>query len=555
MTEDPYTLGEGDHHAFWADEVADRIEARRDRIGGDGPIIIKGGVSPSGVPHLGHANELMRGHFVAEVLRERGHDVEQVFTSDDRDPLRKIPRTLADREWTVMDLGNVPNPGVLGRNLGKPLTDLPDPFECCDSFGDHQTHLLESMTKQLGIDVGIRSTTALYETGEFDGVTRELLDEHERAHELLGEYQTSVRDADEYVPFNPICGDCGKLTETVTTIDDERVAYRCTDFEAGNRVIEGCGHEGTATVREGKLPWRFEWPAQWKVLGVDFEPFGKDHAEGSWPSGEAIARELLDFEPPTPMVYEWFTLNGEPLSSSSGHIITVAEILDLLEREVLHYYFTKNPARARDFDVSRLHQLANEFDRFERLAFGVSNIGKEDEVKEERARAERVYPLIVDEVPEKQPIRFTYTFSAVLGMVDDRELRKRMARREGHIPEGASEAAVESALERVNRARRWAERVDNAYNYRLAADLPDVRFDGDIATALDELAEFAEAGHGGEAIQSEVFETARAHDINPADLFAAGYRLFFDTEQGPKLGPFLAELDREFVVRRLRREG
>jgi lysyl-tRNA synthetase class 1 len=555
MTEDPYTLGEGDHHTFWAEEVADRIEARRERVGGNGPVVIKGGVSPSGVPHLGHANELMRGYFVAEVLRERGHDVEQVFTSDDRDPLRKIPRTLADREWNVMDLGDVPNPGVLGRNLGKPLTNIPDPFECCDSFGDHQTLLLGSMTEQLGIDVAIRSTTALYETGEFDDVTRELLDEHERAHELLGEYQASVRDADEYVPFNPICENCGKLTGTVTAVGGERVEYRCTDFEAGNRVIEGCGHKGTATIREGKLPWRFEWPAQWRVLNVDFEPFGKDHAEGSWPSGEAIARELLDFEPPTPMVYEWFTLNGEPLSSSSGHIITVAEILDLLEREVLHYYFTKNPARARDFDVSRLHQLVNEFDRFERLAFGVSNIGNEGEVKEERARAERVYPLIVDEVPEKQPIRFTYTFSAVLGMVDDHELRKRMARREGHIPEGASESAVESALERVNRARRWAERVDNAYNYRLATDLPNVEFDDDIENALDDLAEFAEAGHGGEPIQSEIFETARAHDIDPADLFAAGYRLFFDTEQGPKLGPFLAELDQEFVVRRLRREG
>jgi lysyl-tRNA synthetase class 1 len=553
MTEDPYTLGEADHHVFWADEVADRIESRRERIGGNGPVVIKGGVSPSGVPHLGHANELMRGYFVAEVLRERGHDVRQVFTSDDRDPLRKIPRTLADREWNVMDLGDVPNPGVLGRNLGKPLTNIPDPFECCDSFGDHQTHLLESMTEQLGIDVEIRSTTALYETGEFDDVTCELLDDHERAHELLGEYQASVRDADEYVPFNPICGSCGKFTETVTAIDGESVAYRCTDFEAGNRVIEGCGHEGTATIREGKLPWRFEWPAQWRVLTVDFEPFGKDHAEGSWPSGEAIAQELLDFAPPTPMVYEWFTLNGEPLSSSSGHIITVPEILVLLEREVLHYYFTKNPARARDFDVSQLDQLVDEFDRFEGLAFGVSTIGSDDE--EGRARAERVYPLVVDATPEERPVRLPYTFAAVLGMVDDPEQRERMARRENHIPEDASEAAVESALERVNRARRWAKRVDNAYNYRLATDLPDVGFDSATVTALDELAEFVEAGHDGEEIQSEVFETARAHDIDPADLFTAGYRLFFDTEQGPKLGPFLAELDREFVVRRLRREG
>jgi lysyl-tRNA synthetase class 1 len=39
------------------------------------------------------------------------------------------------------------------------------------------------------------------------------------------------------------------------------------------------------------------------------------------------------------------------------------------------------------------------------------------------------------------------------------------------------------------------------------------------------------------------------------DFFTAGYRLFLDEDQGPRLGPFLAALDRQFVVRRLRLEG
>ncbi|MFC7046996.1 hypothetical protein ACFQH6_17775 [Halobacteriaceae archaeon GCM10025711] len=86
--DDPYVLSDAEtRHAFWADTVADRIEAREP----DEPIVIKGGISPSGVPHLGNMNEIMRGYFVAEVLRERGHEVRQVFTADDRDPLRKLP--------------------------------------------------------------------------------------------------------------------------------------------------------------------------------------------------------------------------------------------------------------------------------------------------------------------------------------------------------------------------------------------------------------------------------------------------------------------------------
>jgi lysyl-tRNA synthetase class 1 len=58
---DLYGVGTGEHRAFWADAVADEIEAREP----EDPIVVKGGVSPSGVPHLGHFNEIMRGYFVA----------------------------------------------------------------------------------------------------------------------------------------------------------------------------------------------------------------------------------------------------------------------------------------------------------------------------------------------------------------------------------------------------------------------------------------------------------------------------------------------------------
>jgi lysyl-tRNA synthetase class 1 len=74
------------------------------------------------------------------------------------------------------------------------------------------------------------------------------------------------------------------------------------------------------------------------------------------------------------------------------------------------------------------------------------------------------------------------------------------------------------------------------------------------AAALDDLADFVAAGHDGEEIQGEIYETARRHDIDVGDFFALGYRLFFDDEEGPQLGTFLGKLDREFVVARLRRE-
>jgi len=543
--DDPYA-DDDSGRVFWADAAADRVLDRDP----EDPIVIKGGISPSGVPHLGNMNEIVRGYFVAEALRERGHEVRQVFTSDDRDPLRGLPRKLADLDGEVVDLGDV-NAGALGQNLGAPYTAIPDPFGCCDSYGAHFSNLIQSSADLLGVDVEMVSNTEAYEDGDFEDVTRFLLEHVEAAREVLAEYQDKVDE--DYVPFNPICSACGTVTETVTGFDPDAgtVDYVCTDVDAGDQTIEGCGHEGTATLREGKLPWRFEWPAQWRVLGVDFEPFGKDHAEGSWPSGADIARNVLGDEPPVPMAYEWFTLDGEPFSSSAGHVVLVQDVLELLEPEVVRFFFSKDPRRARDFSVDHLDQLVDEFDRLERVYFREAGDADEDE----RQRADRVYPVLVDEI-EPDRVRIPFTFAAVLGMTDDPELREEIARREGHVPEDADEATVEDALSRVELAREWARRTDNEFNYRLArAEIPAHDFDDATEAALDELADFLDAEDpDGDALQGEIYETAKRHDVDIGAFFSAGYRLFFDEDQGPKLGPFLAKLDREFVLDRLRRE-
>ncbi|WP_134670996.1 lysine--tRNA ligase [Halorussus marinus] len=581
--DDPYVLQGAQPHPFWAESVAELILDREP----EDPIVIKGGISPSGVPHLGNMNEIVRGYFVAEALRERGREVRQVFTADDRDPLRKLPRKLADLDGNVVDLGEV-DAGALGRNLGKPYTAIPDPFGCCDSYGEHFSNLIERSADQLGIPVETVSNTELYESGEFEDVTRYLLEHREQARAVLSKYQDKADE--EYVPFNPICGECGTVTETVTAVDLEAstVEYVCTDMEAGDRTIEGCGHEGTATFREGKLPWRFEWPAQWRVLGVDHEPFGKDHAEGSWPSGSDVARNVLGDTPPVPMAYEWFTLDGEPFSSSAGHVVMVQDVLELLEPEVLRYFFTKDPSKGRDFSVEHLDQLVDEFDAFERTFYGEDDGGEADPEIAAAAYPPVIRPTLAarfdaDGDPVSEPerpslpvaddarrartdeladgsfadrVRLPYTFAAVLGMTDDPALREEIARREGHVPDDAPEWVVEFALSRVARAREWARRTGNEFDYDLKrTELPDVDLDPETEAALDELAEFVASHDDPEAIQGEIYETAKRHDIDVGEFFAVGYRLFFDEEQGPKLGPFLAKLDREFVLARLRREG
>ena len=543
---DPYLLqqahAEGWADRFFAETVADAVLAREP----DEPIIIKGGISPSGVAHVGNFNEIIRGWFVAEVLRERGHAVEQVFTSDDRDPLRSLPRQLADIDGAIVGLDDV-DAGALGRNLGAPYSAIPDPFGARASYAAHFTALIETEVEQLQIPITMESTTALYESGAFDPYIARVLENVEQVRAVLGRFQDRVDDS--YVPFNAVCRACGKITETIEAfdVDARTVTYRCTDLQIGDETMAGCGDTATVPFSAGKLPWRLEWPAEWDLLGVDFEPFGKDHAEGSWPSGVAIAEEVYDTGVPVPMVYEWFTLDGAPMSSSAGNVISVDHLLEMLEPAVFRYFFALSPQRARDLQLERLDQLVDAFDRFEAAYFEPSGDAAVD------AFAAAAYPHVVETV-DPQVIRLPYTFAAVLGMTDDVELRREMARNEGYIDRSTDSARIERAMRRVDHARRWAQRMGNAYDYRLQPVLPEVQLDPAVIEALEAVAAVVDAGGDGGTIQTALYDAARAHDVEVSSLFAAGYELFFGQPQGPRLGEFLGELDAEFVAARLRRE-
>ena len=58
---------------------------------------------------------------------------EIITFSDDMDGLRKVP-------------DNVPNKDLLEKNLNKPLTKVPDPFNKFSSFGEHNNEMLKKFS-------------------------------------------------------------------------------------------------------------------------------------------------------------------------------------------------------------------------------------------------------------------------------------------------------------------------------------------------------------------------------------------------------------------------
>src|SRR5471030_1708238 len=108
----------------WPFEEARKLVAR---IGGKPPkkgyVLLETGYGPSGLPHIGTFGEVARTCMVRHAFQVLSDIPTRLFAfSDDMDVLRKVP-------------DNVPNQEMLTQHLGKPLTQIPDPFGKFDSFG------------------------------------------------------------------------------------------------------------------------------------------------------------------------------------------------------------------------------------------------------------------------------------------------------------------------------------------------------------------------------------------------------------------------------------
>lgn len=535
------------YRVFWADELADEVV---ERYGKDREVVVKCAASPSGGKHIGNINDILRGYFIKQSLVEMGVKARHVHTSDDRDPLRKIPERMPDREgrWKVLTEAELRE---LNKYVGIPYVHVPDPFGCCKSWAEHFNSVWLDGVRMLGVEVEDYSNDALYREGRFAPPMRTILSDIPCAREVISRYQMNTPG--DYIPFNPICESCGRITAKAVSVDlDAWTAdYVCESKAlAGEFEVPGCGHRGTASLDNGKLPWRFEWPAQWQIFDVKMEPFGKDHYEGSWPSGQEISKTILHRQPPVYTVYEFFLVNSAKMSTRHGNVYITQDMVDIMEPEAFLYFYSLNPMKQKNLEVKNINFLVDNFDRFERVYYGEVEAAD----PEEKALADRVYPML--KIPRRK-IRIPYTFAAMVSVSRNDEHILRTLRKTGHLPSDATPEQEQDALIRVHKAGRWAHRyAPDEYNIEIkdALEVP-ADITPEEKDALRELAGYVEARHTEEETQYEIFEVAKRRGIKPARLFKAAYTLLLGKPRGPKLGPFLLALDTEFVAKRLRLEA
>ena len=134
-------------------------------------MVFETGYGPSGLPHIGTFGEVARTSMVRHAFRVLTGDsvkTRLIAFSDDMDGLRKVP-------------DNIPNRDLILPHLGKPLTQVPDPFgEYRELRRAQQRDDCARFLDQFGFEYEFMSSTETYKSGRFDEALLRMLDRFRR---------------------------------------------------------------------------------------------------------------------------------------------------------------------------------------------------------------------------------------------------------------------------------------------------------------------------------------------------------------------------------------
>lgn len=538
MEEEQILIGKG----TWLDKLADTLVKREQKLGRKLDLIkVESGLGASGIPHIGSMGDAVRAYGIALALKNMGYKAELIAYSDDMDGLRKIPAGLPD--W-------------LSQHMARPVSDIPDPFgDCHASYGAHMSSLLLDGLERAGIKYSFQSGRDAYKTGKLVKQIDTILQNSDRLGKKIAEFVGQ----DKYVsvlPYFPVCSNCGRLyTASAEKYlpSEKKVAYTCKGSRIGKQEVAGCGHHGEADITrdEGKLAWKVEFAARWQAFDIRFEAYGKDIMD-SVRVNDWICDEILNHRHPLHVKYEMFLdKSGKKISKSAGNVLTPQIWLKYGSPESILLLLFKRIAGTHHVGVDDVPTLMDEYDHYENVYFG--------KVKEENparlAKMKGVYEYINKLEPPKQPTQHvSYYFLAQQSSIypaDPERYDKVFARL---VKYGMAREKSDNLMNRIRLAANWAD--DNLVSdekFEVELSSSQRKAVQQLLVAVGEFADVPETTDNAKALQSKVFDIARANDMEPKELFTLIYRMFLNAERGPRIGNYFLDLGVERVSTVLKR--
>jgi lysyl-tRNA synthetase class 1 len=492
------------------------------------------GLGASGFPHIGSLGDAARSFAITLALRDQGYKSELVAFCDDTDGLRKVPYGL---------------PSSLEKYLGSPVSSIPDPFDCHESYGQHMSSLLLGALDECGIDYHYVSAKEVYEKGLLNDEIRVLLLNAQHVGEIVKEEVGQERYT-EVLPYFAVCSKCGRIYTTRVSEfleKENKVLYSCEGMEIKGRMLEGCGHKGEANVLkgEGKLTWKSEFAARWKALDIRFEAYGKDIAD-SVRINDRICREILCYEPPSHVQYEMFLdKSGRKISKSTGNVFTPQVWFRYGSPQALLLLMLKRFIGTRTLGVTDIPSYMKEWDDLEDVYFEK----KRDTDKKELMKLRGLYEYCCALKPPAKPsIHAPYNLLTFLAKLAPQGSEETFVadRLQGYGVLQKGQKVDEGLKKRIHYALNWIKDFEEIKETPVSLSEKD-------REAIVELIEVLQKEEEGEKVQDAVFEIAKKHGLQPAVFFRTIYSVLLGVPQGPRLGPYILAMGKQNVMAALDR--
>ena len=514
-----------------AQRLAKRLQGRK-----SAPVLFETGYGPSGLPHIGTFQEVLRTTLVRRAYEAlTGEATRLVAFSDDMDGLRKVP-------------DNVPNKDLLTANLGKPLSRIPNPFDTDhESFAAHNNAMLRAFLDRFGFDYEFVSSSNMYNSGAFDDGLRGVLHNFGAIQDImlptLGEERRKT-----YSPVMPVSPTTGAVLQVpIEVVDADAGLIRFTDEDGS--VVEQSALGGMA-----KCQWKVDWAMRWVALGVDYEMYGKDLTDSGVQSGR-IAR-VLGGNKPEGLIYELFLdEKGEKISKSKGNGLTIEEWLQYGSEESLGCYIFANPKSAKQLHAGVIPKAIDDYWQFRS---GLSEQPLDKQLGNPVWHLLRANENVAGPDAPGAGDSLAVPYSLLLNLVSVLGLEATPANLSEYVAAYTGTPVTDPALLQL---------IDCAVSYNRDFVAPTLAkrapVGGEIAALRELDAELAVAAPdtSAEDLQTTVYEIGKREEYGFASLrdwFKALYETLLGSEQGPRMGSFIAlygvEPTRRLIAEALERE-
>jgi len=485
----------------WSEILADRVAKEKSP-----PFVVTSGITTSGPTHLGTLCEFLFPNAVTQQLTARGEGADFYFIADIYDAFDSVPSSMKKYEATLTP------------HLGKPLCDVPDPLGCCKSFGDHFLNEVTGVMKRFNVNPKIIRAVDVYKAGKFDGHAQLFLEHEEEAKKVVAE--SSMRELPNWwSPLMPVCQNCGRIATTrLTAHGSDWYEYACDrDVE----YTKGCGFKGKNKLSEHqyKLTWRLHWPAWMVIFGTSVEGAGVDHHTkgGSWDTCQEVFRKMLKREPPVGYKFGFILFQGKKYSKSKGIGMGVMELLELMPPELITYSLIRPDLQEnKDVDPTGI-KLMNLYEDFQNSA----KLAEEGSGDASRAEHKKITAF---KLSTGGKLRWKAPFADVLMYYQLYRDWDKVAERSGDR---------EGSLYLKPFIEKWVEKEFAPEEFMFAFK------PSKISAHTAAVADFAgklKDGMDAVAIHNLVFETAKAHNAKPGDMFTILYTALLSKEKGPRMG-------------------